>query len=83
MKENSDSMHRLQFGTLVDRIFWALLVGTAVYSASQLRELSNSVIELKTQLAVGFAQIGFHEKRLDGQRDRMDRLEAECHRLNR
>lgn len=78
---SSGSERRLDFGHFVDRLFWFVITAVALYSASQLKELSNSVIELKTQLAVGISQIGFHEKRLDMQRDRMDRFEVELHEI--
>lgn len=76
-QRNLEERQRLAFGHFVDRMFWAVLTGVAIYAAAQLKELSDSVQEMKTQLAVGLSQVGFHEKRLDGQKLRIDILEEQ------
>lgn len=62
---NGEEHHRLDFGQLVDRIFWALVCAILYYGVDQLRDLSKSVNTLNEKIAVVVSQVGSHEKRLD------------------
>lgn len=58
---------RLEFGHLIDRVFWALITASVVYAAAQLKAVSDSVEQLNIKMAVVISQITYAEKRADAQ----------------
>ena len=71
---------RLDFGHFVDRVFWALITGAALYIASQMRLLSDSVDKLNLNMAVVLYQMDSNRARLDKTDVRLDRLEERSRR---
>lgn len=70
---------RFDFGHFIDRSFWALLTAAAVYGASQLKTVSESVEKLNIKMGVIIEKISNAEKRLDTQDRRMERIEDLIH----
>lgn len=71
---------RLNFGHLVDRVFWGLMTSVAIYAASQIRDMSNSIASLNEKMAVVIVQLSDTERRLDAQSRRIEKLEDRAFR---
>ncbi len=63
--DSGNGKGRLDFGHLVDKMFWAAITGILYYGVQQIGDLSKSVAELNQKMAVVVTQVQFHEKRLD------------------
>lgn len=59
------SQQRLDFGHLIDRLFWALITFVVWLGVEELKGLSTRVSDLNEKMAIIVTQVGFHEKRLD------------------
>lgn len=57
--------HRLDWGHFVDRVFWALLIGSIVYATSQLQTLTKNVATLNEKMAVVIEKVSMQDHRLD------------------
>lgn len=68
-------MQRLDFGHFVDRVFWAVLTATALYCASQIREMGRSIEELNKNMAVVIYQSTETRERLNKIDVRIDKIE--------
>jgi len=64
---------RFDFGHFVDRVFWGLITGAVIYSASQMEKLGASVNELNKNMAVVIEKILTGEKRIDRLEDKVFR----------
>lgn len=68
---------RLDFGDIIDRTFWGLLIAIASYGVMQIQDLSKSVAELNQNMAVVLSKMSDSEKRLDKDENRLERLELD------
>lgn len=64
IKQEIKPEKRLGFGDFVDRVFWALITGSAIYAASQLRTLGENVSELNEKMAVVISRLGDYDRRI-------------------
>lgn len=60
----------------IDRIFWALLSGVAIYVGSQMEKLSSSVNELNVKLSVYIQKSDLQGKLLEDHEFRLRSLEV-------
>ncbi len=65
---------RLSFSQFVDKAFWGLMTASAIYIATQVRDLSKSVNALNLNVAVMLVQMAANEKRDDAQDKNIDKL---------
>lgn len=68
-------MQRLDFGHFVDRLFWAVLTGAALYCASQIKDMGQSIETLNRNMAVVIYQSTETRERLNKIDLRIDKLE--------
>lgn len=64
----------MAFPQFVDKIFWALMTASAMYVATQVKDLNSSVNELNKNVAVMLIQMSANEKRDDAQDRQIDKL---------
>jgi len=65
----------MSWGQFVDKAFWFVISSSALYMASQIREMSKSVEQLNVNMAVVLYQISTSKERLDKQETRIDKLQ--------
>lgn len=70
-----EELKRLDFGQVVDKVFWALLTGAAVFVASKVNALTDSVSQLNSSVAVIIERTGNQQKTIDFLTDRVFKLE--------
>jgi len=76
----NDDQRRLDFGHFVDRIFWFLLTGAALYTASQMRDMGRAVEELNKNMSIVIYQVTEGRPRADKVDSRLDKLEERARR---
>lgn len=59
----------------IDRAFWTLITGVAIYMASQLKEVSSSVNELNIKLSVYIAKSDAQTLMIQDHENRVRKLE--------
>ena len=69
------SEHRLDFGHLVDKLFWALITGASIYIASEIKDLGSSVQELNKNMAVVLFQLTETKEHFQSIDSRVEKLE--------
>lgn len=74
-KMTRDSQGRLDFGGMVDRSFWGILIAIGAYIANQSGSINQNISELNQKIGVIFEKISNQEKRLDMQREKMIEIE--------
>lgn len=74
-RANYAERKRLDFGHLVDRLFWALLTVAALYVAGQIKAMSENVAQLNEKMAVVLEKIIFTERRADSVEKRIEKVE--------
>ncbi len=75
VKETADTERRLNFGHFIDRVFWGILVASALYVSSKISEMSHSIEALNQTVAVILQQNTESHDRLNKLDVRLDRLE--------
>lgn len=71
-----EELKRLDFGQVVDKIFWGLLTGAAVFVATKVNTLTDSVSQLNASVAVIIERTGNQQKIIDSVSDRVLKLET-------
>jgi cell division protein FtsL len=74
-----DELKRLDFGQVVDKIFWGLITATAVFVATKVNTLTDSVSQLNSSVAVIIERTGNQQKQMDALQSRVVRLEETKH----
>jgi hypothetical protein len=59
--------HRVSWGQFADKLLWFLVASSAVYMASQIREVGKSIEQLNVSMAVVLYQMSNSKERLDKQ----------------
>jgi len=71
-----EDLKRLDFGQVVDKIFWGMMTGAAVFVATKVNSLTDSVSQLNASVAVIIERTGNQQKAVDALNDRVFKLES-------
>lgn len=66
---------RLNFGEVVDRVFWGVMIALGAYVANQAGSINKNISELNEKIAVLIEKVANQEKRNDNQDARILNLE--------
>lgn len=75
MKNNDGAERRLDWGHFVDRVFWGILVASAIFISSRINKMGESIDQLNQSMAVVLYQNSESHDRLNKMDGRIDRLD--------
>jgi len=79
----SDTQHkRLDFGHLVDKVFWAVLTSASLYVAHEIGEMGHSIEKLNVSMAVVLYQLTENKEHFERLEQRVERIEAKRSQLS-
>ena len=71
----------MKFSLFVDKVFWRLITGIALYAANQLQKMSDSVSLLNTNIAVIVTKMQTYESQSQELKDRVITLEGSVFKI--